>query len=170
MNCPRCGNVFEGDVILCPSCKDYFQVLNKADFKKRLIAGFIDSVIVFLLFYIHFLTSIFAPLYILFRDIATRNGSVGKFVLGLSVVDLNKRVRADFRQKVGRNFFLASVSLAIVLTGMFEFIPLAGLIFKILRYCSFAIFMCFIAVEIIYIFNDEKGQRLTEKLSNTMIV
>ncbi|MFA5478655.1 MAG: hypothetical protein WC002_01540 [Candidatus Muiribacteriota bacterium] len=170
MNCPRCGNVFEGEVILCPSCKDYFQVLNKAEFKKRIIAGFIDSAIVFLLFYLHFLTAVFAPFYILFRDIATRNGSVGKFVTALSIVDLNKRVRADFRQRVGRNFFLAVGSMAIVLTAMFEFIPVAGLLFKFLRYGSFGFFMCFIALEIVYIFNDEKGQRLTEKLSNTMIV
>ncbi|MGM0606863.1 MAG: hypothetical protein ACQESP_00460 [Candidatus Muiribacteriota bacterium] len=170
MNCPRCGNVFDDNTKICPACKDYYQVLSKADIKKRYGAALIDATIVFICVYFHAFTAIFGAVYLLFRDNITRNGSLGKLVFRLNIVDINKRIIADKKQRIARNFFLACGFLFLLIIAFFEIIPLVGLLFLILRYAVMALFFIFVALETIYIWMDEKGQHFSDRMAKTMVV
>jgi|GEM_PF-5397345 len=160
MNCPKCGGVFEEGPYSCPSCGDYFPKPEKADFKKRIIAAIIDMVIVSIFVFMGLLTGILAVVYILFRDNVTKNGSPGKMLMGINIVDINKKTRAAANQRIGRNFFPAVFLLIFV---FFRNIIL-------LNYIAAGLLAIFAAVEFYYIYADERGQRLSDRLSRTEVI
>ncbi|PLX18434.1 MAG: hypothetical protein C0601_04560 [Candidatus Muiribacterium halophilum] len=160
MNCPKCGDVFEEGLYSCPSCGDYFPKPEKVEFKKRIIAAIIDMVIVSILVFMGLITGVLATVYMLFRDNLTKKGSLGKLLMGINIIDINKKTRAAVNQRIGRNFFAA------VLLLLFVFFRNIILI----NYIVAGVLAIYAAAEFYYIYSDEKGQRLSDKLSRTILV
>ena len=170
MNCPKCGHIIEDDNYKCDNCNEYFIYIRKPDIKKRLLSSFIDGSIVFFICFLFPYLSFLGAFYILFRDIITPSGSIGKIFSRLVIIDMTKKIKAGFKQKIARNIFLSSGLFILILLNILEKIYMIGFLFKILWILVFSLWMTFIALETYYIYYDENGQRLSDRLAKTTVM
>ncbi|MCK9223581.1 MAG: zinc ribbon domain-containing protein [Candidatus Muirbacterium halophilum] len=170
MNCPKCGHTIEDNNYKCDNCHEYYVYIRKPDIKKRFLSSCIDGIIVFSLCYFFPYLSILGAFYILFKDIITKNGSIGKIFTGLIILDMSKKVKAGFKQKIARNLFLSIGLFFLIILSILQNIYIIGFAFKLVWILSFALWMTFIALEAYYIYTDENGQRLSDRLAKTTVM
>jgi hypothetical protein len=142
--------------------------LKKVDPVKRIIAFVIDSVLASVVGFVPFIGAIVGALYMLLRDAlpveALNFKSVGKKLMNLSVVNVAQpEVKIDYATSAKRNWMFALGPLMM----FFAFIPILGWIIDIIL--MLAVFVLVI-IETIKIFQDPNGQRMGDKMANTMVI
>ncbi|UCD84866.1 MAG: RDD family protein [Deltaproteobacteria bacterium] len=125
----------------------------KADLGIRFLAALIDGTLCIVLFIVPVLGWIIGTLYILFRDGLLGGGSLGKKILGLKVLHLEKNQNANFLDSILRNLPLAAAYILIL-------IPVIGWI----------IAPIIVIAESLFILSDEMGNRFGDRLANTQVV
>jgi len=125
----------------------------KADLGIRFLAALIDGTLCIVLFIVPILGWIIGTLYILFRDGLLGGGSLGKKILGLKVLHLEKNQNANFLDSILRNLPLAAAYILIL-------IPVIGWI----------IAPIIVIAESLFVLSDEMGNRFGDRLANTQVV
>ena len=134
---------------------------SRTDPTKRIIAFIIDA-LVYLLIYIFlffwarmgdYFAWILAGGYLLVKDGLLSGQSLGKKLLSLQVINLDKERSGDIEDSIKRNFIF-------FVPGIFRFIPFLGSLVAIVVF----------AIEIYFIFSDEKGLRWGDNFARTMVV
>ncbi|MBI5642600.1 MAG: RDD family protein [Deltaproteobacteria bacterium] len=134
----------------------------KSDILERLIAKFIDFLVMGAFF--AFPTAV-GPLagttYILISD-GLRGGSLGKRLIGLKAVSLaDPAEETDFKQSIIRNSVFGVLVAIYFLLG---WIPYLG---KILIFVSWA---AVVGIEVALIYTDELGQRFGDRIAGTIVI
>jgi len=136
-------------------------VYPKADVSKRVIAFLIDLavyvvVLVLLYFWLglgDYLTGLIAGLYIVFRDGLFNGQSIGKRLMGQRVINLAADSPCSFTDSAKRNIVL-------YLPNLFRFVHFLGGI----------IGLVIVALELYFIFSNEKGLRWGDQFADTQVV
>ncbi len=133
----------------------------KADVSKRVIAFLIDLavyVVIWVLLYFwlrlgDYLTGLVAGLYIVFRDGFFNGQSIGKKLMRQRVINLATDGTCSFTDSAKRNIIL-------YIPNLFRFINFLGGI----------IGLVIIAMELFFIFTNEKGQRWGDQFAETIVI
>ncbi len=130
------------------------KILKQGDLIFRFLAKLIDLLIVLALTNLFAQAGIYIGIfYLLIADGFFKGRSIGKKLLRLKVINLQRNTHADFRDSILRNFILA-LSLFLIL------IPFIGWII---------LFIIF-AFEFILMIGNPEGKRLGDLISKTMVV
>lgn len=130
------------------------KILKQGDLIFRFLAKLIDLLIVLALTNLFAQAGIYIGIfYLLISDGFFKGRSIGKKLLRLKVINLQRNTHADFRDSILRNFILA-LSLFLIL------IPFIGWII---------LFIIF-AFEFILMIGNPEGKRLGDLISKTMVV
>ncbi len=129
--------------------------MQRADLTTRAVAGFIDLLIIIALVRLPDILGFLAALgYLLVRDGLFERRSVGKKLIGITVVSSDDPAAAvSFRESVLRNATLAAAFLLF-------FIPYAGWVLGPLA----------LAIEGLTALGDERGLRVGDLIARTMVV
>lgn len=136
--------------------------LQKADILERFLAKLIDMLIVGALFAFPTFVGVLAgATYILISDGLNGGVSLGKRVIGLKVISLEKAAPCDFKSSIVRNSVFGVLILVYLLIG---WIPYIGKLLTFLLWTAVA------AVEMILIYTDDIGARFGDRIAGTMVV
>lgn len=124
----------------------------KADLGIRFLAALIDGAFCIVLYIIPILGWIIGTVYILLRDGLFGGKSLGKKILGLKTINLEKNQNANFVDSILRNLTLAFAYILML-------IPVIGWIAAPI----------IIITEALFILSDEKGIRFGDRLANTQV-
>lgn len=128
--------------------------IKKCSIFLRIIAKFIDLIIVITLWKIFHSAGIYIGVfYLLVSDGIFKGASIGKKLLRIRVINTERNNFSDFRDSILRNLFL---SLAL----LFLVIPLIGWIFVLIVF----------AFEFILIVGDKESKRLGDHLAKTLVI
>jgi len=125
----------------------------KADLGLRFLAALIDSALCIVLYTIPILGWIIGAIYILLRDGLFGGESLGKKVLGLKVIHLEKNQNANLLDSILRN-------LTLVVAYILILIPVIGWI----------IAPIIIIIEALFVLSDETGIRFGDRLAETQVI
>lgn len=125
----------------------------KADLGIRFLAALIDGALCIVLYIIPILGWIIGTVYILLRDGLFGGESLGKKILGLKTINLEKNQNANFVDSILRNLTLAFAYILML-------IPVIGWIAAPI----------IIITEALFILSDEKGIRFGDRLANTQVI
>ncbi len=125
----------------------------KADLGIRFLAALIDGAFCIVLYIIPILGWIIGTVYILLRDGLFGGESLGKKILGLKTINLEKNQNANFVDSILRNLTLAFAYILML-------IPVIGWIAAPI----------IIIIEALFILSDEKGIRFGDRLANTQVI
>jgi len=125
----------------------------KADLGIRFLAALIDGAFCIVLYIIPILGWIIGTVYILLRDGLFGGESLGKKILGLKTINLEKNQNANFVDSILRNLTLAFAYILML-------IPVIGWIAAPI----------IIITEALFILSDEKGIRFGDRLANTQVI
>ncbi len=130
------------------------KILKQGNLIFRFLAKLIDLLIVLALTNLFAQAGIYIGIfYLLIADGLFKGRSIGKKLLRLKVINLQRNTHADFRDSIMRNFILG-------LSLFFILIPFIGWII---------LFIIF-AFEFILVIGNPEGKRLGDLISNTIVV
>ncbi len=130
------------------------KILKQGNLIFRFLAKLIDLLIVLALTNLFAQAGIYMGIfYLLIADGLFKGRSIGKKLLRLKVINLQRNTHADFRDSIMRNFILG-------LSLFFILIPFIGWII---------LFIIF-AFEFILVIGNPEGKRLGDLISNTIVV
>lgn len=133
----------------------------KADFIERLIAKFIDLLVVGLLFSLPTFVGVLAgATYILIAD-GIGGQSLGKRIIGLKATSSASGAPCDFKGSIARNMVFGVLILWYVIVG---WIPYIGTVLVFLA--SAAV----LGIEVMLIYSDTKGARFGDRIAGTVVV
>ncbi len=133
----------------------------KADILERFIAKLIDFLITGAFFAFPTVVGPVAGLtYLLISDGLRGGQSVGKMIIGLRVLTLD-RLACDFRKSIVRNADLGAVLLWYALIGWIPYIgkPLAAVVL-----------IAVVTIELLLIYTDDAGLRFGDRIAGTIVV
>jgi uncharacterized RDD family membrane protein YckC len=135
----------------------------KADVMERYLARIIDFIIAGAIYgLLRGIGPIAAVTYILIADALLQGQSLGKRIVGMRVLSLDRDdAPCDFKESVLRNAIFALVLIAYFIVG---WIPYLGTLVVVLS----AIAILF--TEAAIVFNDRKGIRFGDRIARTMVV
>ncbi len=130
------------------------KILKQGNLIFRFLAKLVDLLIVLALTNLFAQAGIYIGIfYLLIADGLFKGRSIGKKLLRLKVINLQRNTHADFRDSIMRNFILG-------LSLFFILIPFIGWII---------LFIIF-AFEFILVIGNPEGKRLGDLISNTIVV
>lgn len=125
----------------------------KADLGIRFLAALIDGALCIVLYIIPILGWVIGTVYILLRDGLFGGESLGKKILGLKTINLEKNQNANLIDSILRNLTLAVAYILML-------IPVIGWIAAPI----------IIIIEALFAFSDEKGLRFGDRLADTQVI
>lgn len=134
----------------------------KAEYLERLIAKFVDFLVMGALFVIPgFIGPLAGTTYILISDGFRGGQSLGKKIADLKVVSAEDSSPCDFKRSIIRN---SPFGLLVAFFYLVGWIPYLGVVLQV------AAFLAVFATEISLMLTDERGARFGDRVASTLVV